>query len=182
MKENLKQIRMWHIFGFFLIVGLGSLLHFTFEWSGDLVFVGLFSAVNESVWEHFKLSYFALLFFSLIEVGFLYSKTKNYFLAKALAIYAMNAFILMTFYTYEGVLGNEILIIDILLFVVGAGLAQWVSYKVMTCMWSLEKWKMAGILLLLLHGIVLVVFTFSPPNLPLFEEGETGQFGIDLKR
>ena len=44
-----------NLFRFIFISVLGVLLHFTYEWSGDNAVVGLFSAVNESTWEHLKL-------------------------------------------------------------------------------------------------------------------------------
>lgn len=44
-----------NLFRFIFISVLGVLLHFTYEWSGDTAVVGLFSAVNESTWEHLKL-------------------------------------------------------------------------------------------------------------------------------
>ena len=43
-----------NLFRFIFISVLGVLLHFTYEWSGDNAVVGLFSAVNESTWEHLK--------------------------------------------------------------------------------------------------------------------------------
>ena len=47
-----------NFFRFFFISILGVLLHFTYEWSDDNRIVGLFSAVNESTWEHLKLLFF----------------------------------------------------------------------------------------------------------------------------
>lgn len=47
-----------NLFRFIFISILGVLLHFTYEWSGDNPAVGLFSAVNESTWEHLKLIFF----------------------------------------------------------------------------------------------------------------------------
>lgn len=44
-----------NLFRFIFISVLGVLLHFTYEWAGDNAVVGLFSAVNESTWEHLKL-------------------------------------------------------------------------------------------------------------------------------
>ena len=45
--------------GIVFIVFLGSFLHFTFELSGNNPVVALFSAVNESVWEHFEIGFLA---------------------------------------------------------------------------------------------------------------------------
>ena len=50
-----------NLFRFIFISVLGVLLHFTYEWSGDNAVVGLFSAVNESTWEHLKLLFFPFL-------------------------------------------------------------------------------------------------------------------------
>ena len=69
MFKTNEIIRRWHIAGFFWIVIVGSLLHFTYEWSGKSTLVGYFSPVNESLWEHLKLGYFSLSFFILIELG-----------------------------------------------------------------------------------------------------------------
>lgn len=57
-----------NLFRFIFISVLGVLLHFTYEWSGDNVVVGLFSAVNESTWEHLKLLFFPFLLLTILEV------------------------------------------------------------------------------------------------------------------
>lgn len=41
--------------GALIVCVLAPLFHFLFEWSGSNHFVGLFAAVNESVWEHTKI-------------------------------------------------------------------------------------------------------------------------------
>ena len=53
---------------FLFISVLGVLLHFTYEWSGDNPIVALFSAVNESTWEHLKLLFFPMLLLTIIEL------------------------------------------------------------------------------------------------------------------
>lgn len=57
-----------NLFRFIFISVLGVLLHFTYEWSGDNAVVGLFSAVNESTWEHLKLLFFPFLLLTILEV------------------------------------------------------------------------------------------------------------------
>ena len=55
-EERMKQsIPSWQIGGFVFEGALGTLLHFVFDWSGGNVAAALFSAVNESIWEHMKL-------------------------------------------------------------------------------------------------------------------------------
>ena len=57
--------------GILFTVLLGSLLHFTYEWSGHLTAVSLFSAVNESTWEHLKLLFMPMFLYSAAETLFL---------------------------------------------------------------------------------------------------------------
>ena len=61
-----KRLFWWEAAGFLWTCGVGTLLHFVYEWSGENVLVAAFSAVNESTWEHMK-----LLFFAILLVGFL---------------------------------------------------------------------------------------------------------------
>ena len=53
MKKN--KILRFPIFSGIFVMILGTLLHFTFEWSRNSSFVASFSAVNESTWEQLKL-------------------------------------------------------------------------------------------------------------------------------
>lgn len=64
-----------NFFRFFFISILGVLLHFTYEWSNDNPAVGLFSAVNESTWEHLKLIFFPMLLLTMME--FLWAHIKD---------------------------------------------------------------------------------------------------------
>lgn len=48
------KIKKWEIMGIYWIVIVGSLLHFTYDWSNKSSIVALFSSVNESVWERLK--------------------------------------------------------------------------------------------------------------------------------
>ena len=60
---NLKK---WQIIVTIICLILGTILHFTYEMSNYNPIVGLFSAVNESVWEHLKLLAFPMMLMALI--------------------------------------------------------------------------------------------------------------------
>ena len=53
------------IAGILCVSILGTLLHFTYRWSGRNPLIGLIAPVNESVWEHMKLLFFPMLLFGL---------------------------------------------------------------------------------------------------------------------
>ena len=64
------SISGWQIVGFLFVSVAGTLLHFLFDWTGESVVAGLFSAVNESIWEHMKLIYVPMIIFAGLEWKF----------------------------------------------------------------------------------------------------------------
>lgn len=65
-----KAIANWQIAGFIFTVILGTFLHFLFNLTKGSVIAALFSAVNESIWEHMKLLYYPMVVFALVEYRF----------------------------------------------------------------------------------------------------------------
>ena len=59
--------RTWEIIGLFWTLAAGNLLHFVYDWTGSSVAAALFSAVNESTWEHMKLFITPWVLWSLVE-------------------------------------------------------------------------------------------------------------------
>lgn len=55
--KNQKILLKYQIFSVIFTFIFGTLLHFTYEWSNQNLVVSLFSAINESTWEHLKLLY-----------------------------------------------------------------------------------------------------------------------------
>lgn len=112
-----------NLFHFIFISILGVLLHFTYEWSGDNPAVGLFSAVNESTWEHLKLIFFPMLLLTMIEFLWSHIQEKplpeNYLPARTIGILSGMAFIVVVFYTLNGVLGRNYEFLNIALYFAG---------------------------------------------------------------
>ena len=81
-----KEVRNWQIGVTIFSIIFGTLLHFLYEWSNENQIIALFSAVNESTWEHLKLVFFPMLVAGIVEYFALRGKTKNMIQAKAVAI------------------------------------------------------------------------------------------------
>jgi hypothetical protein len=173
-----RTILNYELFGMLFISLLGGLLHFTFEWSGYQPIVGVFSAVNESVWEHLKLGFWPALLYSIIEYWRIKKETNNFFLAKTVVPYAITAIIPLIFYSYTSITGESIFLIDILSFFVAVIIAQFLSYKLLIHKQLPDKLEKAAILALLLLGVAFIVFTFYPPHLPIFQDPISGKYGI----
>ena len=115
-KEILHKIKTSKLLKIELIVTileliLGTLLHFIYEWSGNNVIIASFSAVNESVWEHLKLVFYPMLILGLIEYYFVKNIANNYIEAKAIGTFTAISFIVISFFTYTGIIGTNFFII-----------------------------------------------------------------------
>lgn len=167
MKNKISLLK-FEIFSTIFILLLGTILHFTFEWSGNNLFVGTFSAVNESVWEHLKLLFFPMLITTII--GYLYFREEypNYLCSKMKGIILSLIFIVVFFYTYTGILGYNIALFDIGSFIVATILGQYYSYKKTISGSSCNN--LVAFIVLMLFTLSFVVFTFFPPSIGLFEE------------
>ena len=172
-----NKIRNYQIFSVILTFILGTLLHFIFEWSGENTFVASFSAINESVWEHLKLLYFPMLLTLIIGYFYIGKNVPNFLCSKTIGIINSMLFTIIFFYTYSGILGKNIDIINITSFFAATILGEYVAYKLMkNNMFKCNK-KLAVIILILL-GMSFIIFTYSAPKLGIFKDPITGQYGL----
>ena len=158
---------------------LGTLLHFTYEWSGENSFVGSFSAVNESVWEHLKLVFYPMLIATIVEYFFVKDVANNYVEAKTIGIFTAISFIVVAFFTYSGIIGTSIIVIDILLFIISIILGEYVAYRLMKREdESTVTTEVLSIVILVFLLMCFVIFTYLPPEVNLFRDVTTGVYGI----
>lgn len=173
-----KYVLKWEISGIVFVFLLGALLHFLFEWSGESRVVGLFASVNESVWEHFKQGFWPMCLFAAIEYKFLRGHVNNFFTAKAVAVYLIPIITGLVFYAYTAIIGEEILIVDIFIFLVAIIVGQLTSYKILISTRLPKYTNIISPVLIILLALILMFFTFYPPHLPIFLDGNTGTYGI----
>lgn len=164
----------------FLFV-LGSLLHFTYKWSKENIIVGMFSPVNESVFEHTKLLLTPLTLFWGIGYFFLKDGTNinNYFLAMLISI-VFSIIVMITFYyTYKEIIGNFYLWIDILDLLISLLMGQVLANH----FYVYGKGISWGVSL----GLIIVIFaayiylTYKPFKTPLFYDKKNKNYGINKK-
>ena len=172
-----RSIFWYELAGMILIIILGSMLHFTFELSGNQPIVGVFSAVNESVWEHLKIAFWPTILYAIFEYRYLKKRTNNFFFAKTIGIYAIMIIIPVIFYTYTIFIEHN-LTIDVLSFILAIILGQLVSFKLLTFKKLSKNLKLISIVALVILGLAFVVFTFYPPQVQLFQDPNTGDYGI----
>lgn len=107
-----KTLLKLDIIGFVFVSVIGTLAHFVFEWSGNNTVVGLFCPINESPWEHLKLIFFPYLIWTVAQY-FIMHKSKNIFPAKFIGVFVGMGITLSFFYTYTGIIGKNIDLLNI---------------------------------------------------------------------
>jgi len=173
-----KLILRWELSGILFVFLLGALLHFVFEWSGESKIIGAIAPVNESVWEHFKLGFWPMCLYAVIEYRFIRANISNFLTAKGVALYLIPIITALIFYAYTTATGAEVLIVDILIFAVAITAGQLTSYKILTSVKLPEYADIISLAFIILLALVLVLFTFYPPHLPIFLDANTGTYGI----
>jgi hypothetical protein len=107
---------------------VGTLLHFTYEWSGGNPLVGIIAPTSESVPQHLKLIVTPFLFYRI----FLFIKEPKhfwrFFINTFIGGLAGMAAMLLLFYGYTRAIGRSIVAIDIGIFFVSVIVTFLVTY------------------------------------------------------
>ncbi|WP_317368164.1 DUF6512 family protein [uncultured Tyzzerella sp.] len=172
-------LKGYHIIGFIFTVILGTLLHFTYQLSGNNIIVGYFSAINESTWEHLKLLITPVIIFSIFEY-FIYGKNiNNFILLKALTMLLGMFVIVASFYTYTGILGNNYLPLDIGTFILGTFTTYYFSYRFIQKRFLYNKnINYIGLFIIAFVIFCMIYFTTNPPKIKLFLDPQTNTYGV----
>ncbi len=163
----MKVIKQNIILGIIFVSVLGTLLHFAYNMSDNNLFVGLFTPINESIWEHTKLIYFPMLIYSI----YLNVKLKDNYpcIFSAILLSALFGVLLIItlFYTYSGIIGYHISYIDISIFYISVIASFYLAYKLALSCKTKDVENLLQILNILMVS-VFIIFTFNAPDIPLF--------------
>ncbi|MBQ7999639.1 MAG: hypothetical protein IJ298_00285 [Ruminococcus sp.] len=166
--------------GGIVVFAIASFLHFLFELTGESVLGALLGAVNESVWEHLKIFAIAYLIWAVVELLWAQPPLKAFVWAKAVGVYALCISIAGFFYLYTGLLGKSVLIVDLLSGLVFSFLAHYISYKLTVSCRNRGQFFYTGLMLLFLMLVMILCFTYYPPEADLFRDPVTGEYGVPV--
>jgi hypothetical protein len=183
---NRRRIAAWEITGGLVIFFAGSFLHFLYELSGFALIAAPFGSVNESTWEHLKLFYWPTVLFAIVQHAYTRHEVRNFWAAKGASVVVLPLAVTIGFYTYVGIAlpiyGKGALIGTLVTAAIGVALAQVASYRLLTGPPRGRRAHLLGVIAILAMGVAMVVFTFLPPQIFLFENFfgyvYDGQFGI----
>lgn len=171
------KIKTWQSIAVISSIILGILLHFSYEWTGENIIVALFSGVNESTWEHLKLAFYPMILMAMIRYCIIEKRSNNYWFAQALGILTAIGFIIIFFYTYTGIIGENLDWLNISLFVIAICLGEYVTYKILIFRKNYNA-ELISIIFLVILFFSFILYTFNPPQIPFFKDPVTGSYGI----
>ena len=160
----------WCVGGVFTVAILGTLLHFLYDWTGESGITKPFSAIDESTWQHMKIMYFPMLIFGAVQWFFFRKEYQCFFTVKLIGILTGLISIPVLFYTYNGAFGKSPDWLNITIFIVADICAYAIEYMLFKrAQGGCRKvWNILSLCGIVGIGILFVVFTYFPPNLPIF--------------
>lgn len=165
----MKQLKHYTFIGVIFVLIAGTLAHFLYDWTGKNPVVGFFTPVNESIWEHIKLLFFPMLLYSLILI---LNFRRNYpciVSALCLGILAGSLLIPILYYAYTSIVGSDVFVLDIGIFILSTIIAFRLSYKLsLSC--RLKHYTLLLCILTVLVFACFIIFTYHPPRIALFAD------------
>ena len=178
-QEQRRAIIMSGIF-FLICTALGVLLHFAFDLVGGVKWLAPFVPVNESVWEHLKLSFTPYIIILFPIEYYIYGRKVNRFIVgRLIGVLIAMSFSVMEFYTIQGAFGEPAAFVNIIIYCI----ATLLSYLVPLILWfraerdSSHETKTISLIALGAIFALFVIFTFLPPTLPLFLDPQGAGYG-----
>lgn len=170
--KTLKNNIAWIVWSSIIIFVLAFIWHYMYGWLDNSKLVAWLFPVNESVWEHLKLTLWPTILVWLI-VGPFFNDKSSVGLNKSIvcifiSMVLANLIILGTHYTFKGGFGIENMAVDIIALILGIFIAQlFTSIFIMPFnvpLWSvIVCWILLG-LSVLCYGYL----SYMPCNAPIF--------------
>ncbi len=174
MKRN---ISLWQFLGFGVTSLGGTLLHFLYDWTNENTLSALISGVNESTWEHMKLLFFPLFIFAVVQ-SFFFKEYGDFWCIKLIGTLSGLISIPVLFYTYNGAFGKSPDWLNITIFFISAAITFIVEIRLFKKGKPNCKNQKFAFIALCIIAALFFVFTFAPPQIPLFQDPLTSTFGI----
>ncbi len=151
--------KQW-IIAYAFVAITGTIFHFMYDWLQQIKIAGYFFPVNESTWEHMKLVYFPMILCTMI---FLKNTTAQWWLGNLVGTWLIP----VIFYSYKGILGFEISVLDIVTFFVSVAGGFLIIKHTLNSQWN-DRVNLILKILVILQGVLFGLFTYNPPNLGIF--------------
>lgn len=168
--KGFSIIKRDKIFIVFIILSLisGVFLHFVYNLSGENWLIGYIGTVNESIWEHTKLTVYPTATFLLIYMFRYNERLNNPFFAYGISLLVALVTVPILYILYINIFGTHSFIFDIIIFIIAIILA-FITFRSLTYINQLPvSFEVLGIFIAVLIFILEIYFTYHPLDYWLF--------------
>ncbi len=173
---TLKKSRIISTIGIFLLC---FLFHFMYDWF-PCYFTTIFFPVNESIWEHMKLLFSAVVFYGIIDYIILQKfkiKYNNFFTSLFVsAISIIPIYLVMFLPIYYKIGENMVITIGIMLITIIT--SQIISYYILKAK-DCDKLNIISLILIIVSYIVFAYLTYYPIKNELFFDVQEEKYGLN---
>ena len=173
---TLKKTRIISTIGIFLLC---FLFHFMYDWF-PCYFTTIFFPVNESIWEHMKLLFSAVVFYGIIDYMILEKfkiKYNNFFTNLFVTgITIIPIYLIMFLPIYYKIGENMIITIGIMLLAII--ISQVISYYILKRR-DYDKLNIISLILIILSYIIFAYLTYYPIKNELFFDIKEEKYGLN---
>lgn len=162
-----RSLFFWQLGGLTFSAVLGTIFHFLLEWTG-LKILAPICAINESTWEHMKLLFFPTLFYTIFQSFFFAKEYKKYWTVKLIGTILGLITIPILFYTCIGFFGSSPAWFNILTFFIALAVTYFTEFFLFKSNLPQKPFNLLSCFLLGLITVAFVIYTYNPPNIPLF--------------
>ena len=168
---------------FFLIISIiiisiiGTLSHFLYDITNHNKIVGLFSAVNESTWEHIKIALTPTILWCLVD-GLIFGNNPNYFVAKFVSLLIIYLLMPLLYYGHKAIFKKDIFIFDIISFYIVIIASQYSFYYFVNTYELDFVFNYLGCIGVFLLFGGYMIHTLMPPKSELFKDPITKKYGF----
>ncbi|GKU27865.1 DUF6512 family protein [Clostridium folliculivorans] len=169
MKHKKSELLLWEVIGIPFLIVVGLTLEFAYKTLNQNFIIGLFSVINNSIWENLKIGFFSIILFTLIENLSLKESADNFFTAKALEVIFMSILLSIYYLLFKYNFINNQIINHNIIFAVICTLSQMLSFRILTLNRNYPYLNLLSFLFLIIGTLIFFAFTINPPSNWLFE-------------
>ena len=173
---TLKRSRIISTIGIFLLC---FLFHFIYQWLPCSI-TAIFFPVNESIWEHMKLLFSAVVMYGIIDYIILQKfkiKYNNFFINLFICALTIIPIYLIIFLPIYYKIGQN-MIITISIMLISIIISQVISYYILKSK-DFDKLNIISLILIIVCYIVFAYLTYYPIKTELFFDTEEEKYGLN---
>ena len=173
---TLKKAKIISSIGIF---GLCFLFHFMYDWFPNY-FSTIFFPVNESIWEHMKLLFSAVIFYGITDYIILqkfnikYNNFVTSLFISAVTIIPIYLIMFLPIYYKTG----ENMVVAITIMAISIIISQIISYYILKAK-DFDKLNLASLILIIISYIVFAYLTYYPLKNDLFFDTKEEKYGLN---